>query len=90
MWETHKIKETAVCNLVSICLPAYIRYENNKPVYDFNKLMEVCRIGVRNLNKVIDLNFYPTEKTRYSNLKHRPVGIGVQGISDVYNIFNEI
>ena len=80
-------KETAVCNLVSICLPAYVKYEDNKPVYDFNKLMQVCRIAVRNLNKVIDLNFYPTEKTKYSNMKHRPVGIGIQGIADIYNIF---
>jgi ribonucleoside-diphosphate reductase alpha subunit len=79
--------ETAVCNLVSICLPAYIKYDsNNKPYYDFNKLMEVCRISVRNLNKVIDLNFYPTEKTKVSNMRHRPIGIGVQGLSDVYNI----
>jgi ribonucleoside-diphosphate reductase alpha chain len=80
-------KETAVCNLVSICLPAYIKYDsNNKPYYDYNKLMEVCRISVRNLNKVIDLNYYPTEKTKVSNMRHRPIGIGVQGLSDVYNI----
>jgi len=80
-------KETAVCNLVSICLPAYIEYDNDKPVFNFNKLMEVCRVAVRNLNKVIDLNYYPTEKTKVSNMRHRPIGIGIQGLSDVYNIF---
>lgn len=79
--------ETAVCNLVSLCLPKYIEYdENNKPVYNFEKLMYVTRVAVRNLNNVIDLNFYPTEKTKISNLKNRPVGLGVQGISDVYNM----
>ena len=79
--------ETAVCNLVSLCLPKYINYdEQNKPVYDFDKLMYVTRVAVRNLNNVIDLNFYPTEKTKVSNLKNRPVGLGVQGISDIYNM----
>jgi len=78
--------ETAVCNLVSLCLPKYIEYSNGKPIYNFEKLMYVTRVAVRNLNNVIDLNFYPTEKTKVSNLKNRPVGIGVQGISDVYNM----
>jgi ribonucleoside-diphosphate reductase subunit M1 len=74
--------ETAVCNLVSLCLPRFIK-ENKE--YDYNKLMEVTRVAVRNLNNVIDLNFYPTAKTERSNLKHRPIGLGVQGLSDVYN-----
>ena len=79
--------ETAVCNLVSLCLPKYITYDEfNKPGYDFEKLMYVTRVAVRNLNNVIDLNFYPTEKTKVSNLKNRPVGLGIQGISDVYNM----
>ena len=79
--------ETAVCNLVSLCLPKYITYDEfNKPRYDFEKLMYVTRVAVRNLNNVIDLNFYPTEKTKVSNLKNRPVGLGVQGISDIYNM----
>jgi ribonucleoside-diphosphate reductase alpha chain len=79
--------ETAVCNLVSLCLPKYIKYDEfNKPVYDFEKLMYVTRVAVRNLNNVIDLNFYPTEKTKVSNLKNRPVGIGIQGQNDVYNM----
>ena len=78
--------ETAVCNLVSLCLPKYIEYVNGQPVYNFNKLMDVTRVAVRNLNNVIDLNFYPTEKTRISNLRHRNIGIGVQGMHDIYNI----
>ena len=79
--------ETAVCNLVSLCLPRYIKYDGqNKPSYDFEKLMYVTRVAVRNLNNVIDLNFYPTNKTKVSNLKNRPVGLGVQGSSDVYNM----
>jgi ribonucleoside-diphosphate reductase subunit M1 len=76
-------KETAVCNLVSLCLPRFLK---SKKEYDFEKLMHVTRVAVRNLNNVIDLNFYPTEKTRYSNMKNRPVGIGVQGLSQLYNM----
>jgi ribonucleoside-diphosphate reductase alpha chain len=78
--------ETAVCNLVSLCLPKYIEYLNGKPVYNFEKLMYVTRVAVRNLNNVIDLNFYPTEKTKVSNLKNRPVGIGIQGMAQIYNM----
>ncbi len=79
-------KETAVCNLVSLCLPRFIKQNKaGRNVYDYSKLMEVTRVAVRNLNKVIDLNYYPTEKTKYSNMKNRPVGIGIQGLSDVYN-----
>ncbi len=79
--------ETAVCNLVSLCLPKYITYdENNNPTYDYEKLMYVTRVSVRNLNNVIDLNFYPTEKTKVSNLKNRPVGIGIQGLAQIYNM----
>jgi len=74
--------ETAVCNLVSLCLPRFIK--DNKE-YDFEKLMKVTRVAVRNLNNVIDLNFYPTEKTKRSNMKNRPMGIGVQGLSQLYN-----
>ena len=87
--------ETAVCNLCSICLPKFV-INNNTPTptitttptkeYDFKKLQEIVRVCVRNLNKVIDKNFYPTEKTKLSNMKHRPMGIGVQGLADLYNI----
>ena len=79
--------ETAVCNLVSICLPSYIKTQKDGTKYfDFEQLMQVSRVSVRNLNKVIDLNFYPTERTKRSNFRHRPMGIGSQGEADVLNI----
>ena len=55
-----------------------------KPTYDFKKLFEVSKILTRNLNKVVDINYYPIPETRYSNVLHRPLGIGVQGLADVY------
>ena len=73
-------EETGVCNLASICLPTYI--ENG--VFNFDKLHEITKVITKNLNKVIDKNFYPIEKARISNLKHRPIGIGVQGLADVF------
>ena len=73
-------EETGVCNLASICLPTYV----NNGEFDFDKLHEVVKIAAKNLNKVIDINFYPVEKARVSNLKHRPIGIGVQGLADVF------
>lgn len=80
-------KETAVCNLASICLSRFVETnENNVKTYNFSKLQNIARICIRNLNKVIDLNYYPTEKTRLSNMRHRPVGLGVQGLADVYNL----
>jgi ribonucleoside-diphosphate reductase alpha chain len=72
--------ETAVCNLASVCLPTYI--ENG--VYNFEKLHEATKILVKNLNKVIDRNYYPVEKAKHSNMLHRPIGIGVQGLADAY------
>ena len=76
--------ETAVCNLASICLPRFI--ENGK--YNFNKLQDVTRMCIRNLNKIIDINFYPSEKAKRSNMRHRPVGLGVQGLHGVYNLLD--
>ena len=73
-------KETAVCNLASIGLPTYV--ENGTFLYD--KLYEMTKIVTKNLNKIIDINYYPTEKTRTSNMRHRPIGIGVQGLADVF------
>jgi len=73
-------EETGVCNLASICLPTYV----NNGVFEFDKLHEVVKVAAKNLNKVIDINFYPVEKARVSNLKHRPIGIGVQGLADVF------
>ena len=73
-------EETGVCNLASICLPTYIE----GGVFNFEKLHEITKVITKNLNKVIDKNFYPIEKARISNLKHRPIGIGVQGLADVF------
>jgi len=75
-------EETGVCNLASICLPTYI----NDNQFNFEKLHSVVKKIVKNLNKVIDINFYPIEKGRVSNLRHRPIGIGVQGLADVFMI----
>ena len=72
--------ETAVCNLGSLALPRFV--ENG--AFNFTKLRQYTAILTRNLNKVIDLNFYPTEKCKRSNLRHRPIGIGVQGLADVF------
>ena len=78
--------ETAVCNLASISLPTCVKtLSNGDPVvFDFDKLAEVTRVVTRNLNRVIDKNYYPTEAARNSNLRHRPIGIGVQGLADVF------
>ena len=73
----------AVCNLASLALPKYIDQDGK---YNYNKLMEVTRVIVRNLNNVIDINYYPTPESRTSNMDLRPMGIGVQGLSDVFNI----
>lgn len=77
-------KEYACCTLGSIGLPAFIKYVDDKPVFDFVKLSEVSKTMTRNLNRVIDLNYYPVPETELSNKKHRPLGIGVQGLADVY------
>ena len=79
-------KETAVCNLASIALPAFVN-ESTK-TFDYDKLHQVTKVITNNLNRVIDINFYPTEKTRTSNLKHRPIGIGVQGLADAFVLLN--
>ena len=74
--------ETAVCNLASICLPTFVK----DGAFDFTKLSEVTRVITRNLNRVIDKNYYPTEAARRSNMRHRPIGIGVQGLADVFQM----
>jgi ribonucleoside-diphosphate reductase alpha chain/ribonucleoside-diphosphate reductase subunit M1 len=74
--------ETAVCNLASISLPAFIQDGG----IAMEKLEEVTRVITRNLNKVIDENYYPTEAARKSNMRHRPIAIGVQGLADVYQM----
>ena len=75
-------EETAVCNLASIALPSYV--DAKAKTFDFKKLREVVKVAIRNLNRVIDINYYPTPETRTSNQKHRPVGLGIQGLADVF------
>jgi ribonucleoside-diphosphate reductase alpha chain len=72
--------EVAVCNLASLSLPKFV----NNGVFDHQKLFEVTKIVTRNLNKVIDINFYPVPEARNSNMRHRPIGIGVQGLADAF------
>jgi ribonucleoside-diphosphate reductase alpha subunit len=87
--------ETAVCNLASICLPSFVKRSaygaadgssGTSLYFDFGELHDVTRVITRNLNRVIDKNFYPTAAARRSNLRHRPIGIGVQGMADVFQI----
>lgn len=72
--------ETAVCNLASIALPTFI--VNGK--YDFQKLHDVTKVITYNLNKIIDVNYYPIPEARRSNMRHRPIGVGVQGLADAF------
>ena len=72
--------ETSVCNLASIALPSYI----NDRTFDFDKLREVVETATVNLNRVIDINYYPTPETKKSNMRHRPIGLGIQGLADVF------
>jgi len=74
--------ETSVCNLASIALPKYVNVETK--TFDYAKLHEVTKMVTKNLNRVIDRNFYPVETARNSNMKHRPIGLGVQGLADVF------
>ena len=74
--------ETSVCNLASIALPKYVNKETKS--FDYDKLHEVTKTVTKNLNRVIDRNFYPVETARRSNMKHRPIGLGVQGLADVF------
>jgi len=75
-------KETAVCNLASLSLPAFIK----DGVFDFKELRRVTSIAIRNLNRVIDINYYPIPEAKLSNMRHRPVGLGIQGLADVFAI----
>jgi ribonucleotide reductase alpha subunit len=74
--------ETAVCNLASIGLPTFVDKETK--TFDYEKLHEVTKVITYNLNKVIDINYYPTGKTQRSNFLHRPIGLGVQGLADTF------
>jgi ribonucleoside-diphosphate reductase alpha subunit len=74
--------ETAVCNLASLALPSYV--DAKKRTFNFEKLRQVVKVATKNLNRVIDINYYPTPETKTSNMRHRPVGLGVQGLADVF------
>ncbi|MDB2368782.1 ribonucleoside-diphosphate reductase subunit alpha [Flavobacteriales bacterium] len=74
--------EVAVCNLASIALPMYIDEETN--TFDHEKLYNITRVITKNLNKVIDRNYYPVAEAKNSNMRHRPVGLGVQGLADTF------
>ncbi len=74
--------EVAVCNLASIALPRFVDSKTN--TFDFKRLHEIARVVTRNLNKVIDVNYYPVPEAKNSNMRHRPIGIGVQGLADAF------
>jgi ribonucleoside-diphosphate reductase alpha chain len=78
--------ETAVCNLASIALPAFVVSDANGEAthFDFTELRKVTASVVKALNQVIDINFYPTPETKRSNMRHRPIGLGIQGLADVF------
>lgn len=83
-------EETAVCNLGSLALPAFIKsvsidnLDEEVLEFDFEKLHSITKVLTRNLNKVIDVTLYPVESTKVSNMKHRPIALGVQGLADVF------
>merc|ERR1712212_1202582 len=74
--------EVAVCNLASIAVNAFVDKEAH--TYDFEGLKKVAKVATKNLNKIIEVNFYPVEEARNSNMRHRPIGIGIQGLADAY------
>ena len=74
--------QTAVCNLASIALPTFV--DETTKEFDYDKLHYVSKVLTQNLNNIIDINFYPTEKSKISNFAHRPIGIGVQGLADAF------
>jgi ribonucleoside-diphosphate reductase alpha chain len=76
--------ETAVCNLASICLPKFVRTTEDGAVFDFEKMRAWVQVCTYNLNRIIDINFYPIPEARKSNMRHRPMGIGEQGLADTF------
>jgi ribonucleotide reductase alpha subunit len=77
--------EIAVCNLASLCLPKFVGPDGT---FDYDKLEQVTRVVTRNLDKIIDVNFYPVPEAERSNKRHRPIAIGVQGLADVYQMMD--
>ncbi|QIX61359.1 ribonucleoside-diphosphate reductase subunit alpha [Hymenobacter sp. BT18] len=76
--------EIAVCNLASLALPRFVKEENGSLVFDHQKLYDVTYHATKNLNKVIDINYYPVPEAERSNRRHRPIGLGVQGLADTF------
>lgn len=87
--EYSDVNETAVCNLSSICLHRFVSTDSTgKLSYNYADLCATARVVTRNLNNVIDINYYPVDKAKKSNMRHRPIGVGVQGLADVYCMFD--
>jgi ribonucleoside-diphosphate reductase alpha chain len=80
--EYSSAEETAVCNLASLALPSFCAGDNG--AFNFDTMRTATKTAIRNLNRVIDINFYPTPETERSNMRHRPVGLGVTGLADVF------
>lgn len=77
--------EVAVCNLASLALPKFVQTgKDGKLYFDHEKLYEITKVATKNLNKVIDVNYYPVEEARRSNFRHRPIGLGIQGLADAF------
>lgn len=77
--------EVAVCNLASLALPKFVQSgKDGKLYFDHEKLYEITKVATKNLNKVIDVNYYPVEEARRSNFRHRPIGLGIQGLADAF------
>lgn len=76
--------EVAVCNLASVALPAFVESDENSTWYNFEKLHEITKVIAKNLNKIIDLNYYPVKEAENSNLRNRPIAVGVQGLADAF------
>lgn len=77
-------EETAVCNLASVALPAFVESDDKNCWYNFEKLHEITKVVTKNLNKIIDRNYYPVETARRSNMRNRPIAVGVQGLADAF------
>lgn len=77
-------EEVSVCNLASIALPSFVEKDNNSVWYNFEKLHEVTKVVTRNLNRIIDRNYYPVPEARRSNMRNRPIALGVQGLADAF------
>ncbi len=78
--------EVAVCNLASICLPRFVEDKDGVKTFNFDKLINVAGVVTNNINKIIDINYYSVESAKQSNFKNRPIGVGIQGLADVYNM----